>query len=96
MQSRWLPKCPFYIFTGLECPGCGSQRVIHALAHGDVAAAWNANAFFVCLLPVLAVMAWASIFREKYQRLYMTLNSVPVIITIGIAIVAWGILRNCL
>ncbi|MDE7397749.1 MAG: DUF2752 domain-containing protein, partial [Muribaculum sp.] len=27
----WFPKCLFRQLTGLECPGCGSQRAIHAL-----------------------------------------------------------------
>ena len=38
-QSDLFPKCPFMMLTGLKCPGCGSQRVIHALLNGDVAAA---------------------------------------------------------
>ena len=94
MQSRWLPKCMFYVLTGWECPGCGSQRMVHALAHGDLASAWNANPFLVCLIPVLALMAYASIFREKSPRLYSVVNSVPVIVTIGVALVLWAVLRN--
>lgn len=94
MQSRWLPKCMFYVLTGWECPGCGSQRMVHALAHGDLMAAWHANAFLLCMLPLLAVMAYASIFREKCQRLYAAVNSVPVIIGAGVALVAWAVLRN--
>lgn len=94
MQSRWLPKCVFYVLTGWECPGCGSQRMVHALAHGDLAAAWNANPFLVCLIPLLALMAYASIFREKSPRLYSAVNSVPVIVTIGVALVLWAVLRN--
>jgi hypothetical protein len=21
----WIPKCPFYVLTGLKCPGCGQN-----------------------------------------------------------------------
>src|SRR5690606_2629375 len=30
-----LPSCPFYTLTHWYCPGCGSQRALHALLHGD-------------------------------------------------------------
>ena len=29
--TRLFPKCAFYALTGFKCPGCGSQRAIHAL-----------------------------------------------------------------
>ena len=28
---KLFPKCPFYVLTGLKCPGCGTQRAIHCL-----------------------------------------------------------------
>ena len=37
--TRLFPKCAFYALTGFKCPGCGSQRAIHALLHADVLAA---------------------------------------------------------
>ena len=24
-----FPRCPFYVLTGLKCPGCGSQLALH-------------------------------------------------------------------
>ena len=42
-----MPKCPFKMLTGLSCPGCGIQRAIHALLHGDVAGAVKYNFFLV-------------------------------------------------
>lgn len=32
-NSGLFPKCPLYVWTGLYCPGCGSQRAIHSLLH---------------------------------------------------------------
>lgn len=49
-----LPLCAFKHLTGLPCPLCGGIRACAALAHGDVAAAWQANPG---LLPLLALAA---------------------------------------
>ena len=35
-----FPRCMFLTLTGWQCPGCGSQRALHALLHGDIASAW--------------------------------------------------------
>jgi Protein of unknown function (DUF2752) len=54
------PTCPFYAITGRYCPGCGTLRCLHALAHGQVGAAIDHNALTVLLLP-LVIAAWASV-----------------------------------
>lgn len=46
--------CTFREVTGLECPGCGGQRSLHFLLHGDVLLALHYNVFFVIALPFLA------------------------------------------
>ncbi|KGE14225.1 DUF2752 domain-containing protein [Sphingobacterium deserti] len=62
LQSAWFPKCPFKTFTGLDCPGCGSQRAIHALLHGDFSAAVRYNAL---LLPFIPYVLIGTIFQWK-------------------------------
>ena len=47
-------RCPTAALTGLHCPGCGSTRGLHALLHGDVAAAWRFNPAMVLVLPLAA------------------------------------------
>ncbi|WP_424534586.1 DUF2752 domain-containing protein [Sphaerisporangium viridialbum] len=47
------PTCPFLFITGLYCPGCGTLRTIHALAHGDVVAALGLNPLAVATIPFL-------------------------------------------
>lgn len=54
--GSWLPRCPFNWLTGLDCPACGSTRMVHALLHGDLAAAWHFNA--VMLVAGLPLLAW--------------------------------------
>ena len=50
--SRWFPRCPFLMLTGLKCPGCGTQRAIHALLHGDVLSALRFNALLPVIIPL--------------------------------------------
>ncbi|MDT0347716.1 DUF2752 domain-containing protein [Streptomyces litchfieldiae] len=48
------PACPVLSLTGLSCPGCGGLRSAHALAHGDLAGALDANALAVAGFAALA------------------------------------------
>ncbi|WP_084956558.1 DUF2752 domain-containing protein [Thermoactinospora rubra] len=52
------PTCPFLWLTGLYCPGCGTLRAVHGLAHLDVGAALDMNPLFVAMVPVM-VFWWA-------------------------------------
>jgi hypothetical protein len=53
------PGCPFLAITGWYCPGCGSLRAVHALAHGHLGEALARNPLTVLTLPVLA-WCWAT------------------------------------
>jgi len=35
LQNHLIP-CPFKYLTGIDCPGCGFQRSVIALMHGDL------------------------------------------------------------
>ncbi|MFF9910997.1 DUF2752 domain-containing protein [Streptomyces sp. NPDC013457] len=50
------PVCPLLRFTGLYCPGCGGLRSAHAFVHGDLAAAFGANALAVVGYGLFAVV----------------------------------------
>ncbi len=55
-----LPPCPTATILGLDCPGCGSLRMLYSLLHGDVLAAVRFNALGVVavLLLLWAFGAW--------------------------------------
>jgi hypothetical protein len=62
------PPCLLYQMTGIYCAGCGATRALHALLHGNVAAALHDNALFVGALPFLAWLALpyaARVWREN-------------------------------
>ena len=65
--AGFFPKCPFLTITGLECPGCGSQRAAHSLLRGDLAAAFSYNPLAVVLLPYLAVCIYLEYFGGKWR-----------------------------
>lgn len=65
-QPGHYPTCPFLGLTGAYCPGCGSLRAVHALAHGDVAAALARNPLTVVALVGLAV-GWVWWARRVWQ-----------------------------
>ncbi|MEM1270022.1 MAG: DUF2752 domain-containing protein [Bacteroidota bacterium] len=56
--SGLFPKCPVWLSTGWFCPGCGTQRAVHALLHGRILEALSFNLFAVLALPYLAVGLW--------------------------------------
>jgi O-antigen/teichoic acid export membrane protein len=41
-RSIW-PKCPIHTVTGIYCPGCGGQRWLSSILHGDFTSAWHYN-----------------------------------------------------
>lgn len=89
-----FPRCIFLTATGLKCPGCGSQRAIHALLSGDIAQAWHYNAFMVASLPLIALLLAAQTQRKSHPEFYNRMNSRAVILTVFVAIILWWITRN--
>ncbi|MBR1551747.1 MAG: DUF2752 domain-containing protein [Muribaculaceae bacterium] len=90
----FFPRCVFLNLTGLKCPGCGSQRAIHALLHGEVAAALRFNAFLLIGLPLLCVYAVAEWQRTRWPRFYVVMSSRPVLCVIVLMVLLWWVLRN--
>lgn len=82
------------MLTGLECPGCGSQRAIHSLLHLDIAAAFKFNALLVSSLPLVILLLYAEFNREKKPKLYAMLHNPILIWGYFVIVIAWWIGRN--
>lgn len=52
-QSDFMPRCVFKTYLHIECPGCGFQRALHALLHGDIQASLAFNPFLIISIPIL-------------------------------------------
>lgn len=63
-----VPPCPMHTMTGLECPGCGGQRALHALLRGDVAKSWQLNPLVPLAAPLLGLMMARRIMLSPRQR----------------------------
>ena len=50
-----FPRCPVHWLTGLHCPGCGTQRALHALLHGRIEQAVSYNLLAAICAPVVGL-----------------------------------------
>lgn len=93
-ESGFFPACPVKSLTGFDCPGCGSQRALHALLTGRVADAWHYNAVLFILAPVATVMIAAEMMRESHPRFYRRMTSRWAVAAVIAIIIFWTIGRN--
>ncbi len=92
--STAFPRCTFLTITGYKCPGCGSQRAIHALLNGDIKGALGYNAMLIVAIPWIALCLFAEGQRTRRPRLYERLNAPLLIWLFLVAVLAWWLLRN--
>lgn len=87
------PLCPFRWVTGLDCPGCGTLRAIHAVTNGQLTVAVDHNLITVALLPVL-VVGWIVWVRRSWAG--RPAPALPAAAGYGLAAVltAFWVLRN--
>jgi hypothetical protein len=94
-QYGFYPRCWLHVTTGLECPGCGTQRALYHLLHGHLAAALRCNALFVLGLPAFTFAS------ARFLARWMATDAMPSVnislrwIKLGAgAIILFTILRN--
>lgn len=93
-STHFFPRCIFLQLTGYQCPGCGSQRAVHALLHGHIAEAWHFNALLVASIPFLVMMFTAQAFKHRFPRLHNSVNSLTAVVIWAVVIAGWWIFRN--
>jgi hypothetical protein len=94
--SNFFPKCIFHSLTQLDCPGCGSQRAIHALLHGNILLAADFNFMAIVFLPLLlysAVIAIANTFfhQQWHQGIFYSPWFVKIVLLV---VLLFWVLRN--
>lgn len=88
------PTCPFLAVTGWFCPGCGSLRAAHALAHGDLREALARNPLMVVTVPALVVWWVVWLLRAARARPRRWLAPAWTIWALFTVIVAFAVARN--
>ncbi len=93
-----FPRCLFFMLTGLECPGCGSQRAVHSLLHGDLQAAFGFNPLMVMLIPYVVACAWLEFLggKERFPRVRRALMGMEACYALLALIGVFFIVRNLL
>lgn len=92
--SSPYPRCILKQYTGIDCPGCGGTRCVHALLHGDLRTALDHNALVVLLLPIVAyaVVRWVL----RYAGVELPALRLPswMAWAIPVAMVVFTVVRN--
>jgi hypothetical protein len=95
-SSSIFPQCPFFVLTGYQCPGCGSQRATHSLLHGDLESAMHYNALFVFAIPYLLLTIYFYLFggKDRHPEFFRVMTSQTTYYIWLIAALLFFVLRN--
>ncbi len=90
-----LPVCPTKALLGIDCPGCGSLRMLYSLMHGNLLAAarFNALGLVAVMLLVWAYLAW-TYGRLKGRRISSWQHQRWAAVVAALLWVAWFVVRN--
>jgi hypothetical protein len=90
-----LPVCPTKALLGIDCPGCGSLRMIYSLLHFDVTSAIRFNALgvvaMVLLLWAYAVWVYGRLAGRRLRSWQHLRWSAPAALVVTLA---WFVMRN--
>lgn len=83
--------CIFRVCTGLECPGCGSTRVVHDILNLEIARAVSTNPLAVSII-VLAGFATISRLRNGRWPIWRVRKFATFLVVSGVGL--FGVARN--
>ena len=90
-----IPLCPTKLLFGIDCPGCGSLRMLYSVMHGNLLAAAKFNGLALAALVVLAWTYAAWVYgRVAGRRVWNWQRNrwaAPVTLVL---VVAWSVVRN--
>ena len=94
--TGFMPRCPIKMITGFDCPGCGSQRALHALLAGDISGCVRHNFLLPFTAAYLTVCAlhWIYPAGRRLTALYSRLTSSAALLGVLAVTVVWTIARN--
>ena len=94
----WMPKCPFHLLTGWNCPACGLQRALHALLHGHFSQALSYNYFFIISIPYAVALIISEVLKSLHSGgRFVSIVEHPLLARLYIVLFfIWWIVRNVL
>jgi uncharacterized protein DUF2752 len=90
-----LPVCPTKALLGIDCPGCGTLRMLYSLMHGNLLAAASFNALGLVALGPLAwaYLAWTyGLVKGRQIRSWQHRRWAAMVALV--VTVAWFVVRN--
>jgi hypothetical protein len=92
--QAFYPRCMLYAATGLQCPGCGGLRAIHALLNGHPLAAWRLNPLVFFVAPAALWTGIVHLARWSGRRWPNPFLAPWLIGAFGGIAFVFGVLRN--
>lgn len=95
MTAGFSYRCPVKALTGLDCPGCGGQRAIHALLHLRFKEAIGYNPFLIIVALYISAVIFIGLLRgpriSKVRRIILGERVAWLYIAL---MFTWTIVRN--
>lgn len=90
MEEYMIP-CLTKTFMGIPCPGCGGQRSVLHLIHGEF---WDAFILYPAIYPLL-ILAGIFIFNYfKPNKLLSNLMSIFSLLSVALIVINYGVELN--
>lgn len=92
------PKCPVFLTTGYKCPGCGTQRALHELVHGNFVDFALYNPILVIAIPYIFILVYLQYLggADRFPKANKIFAGSPAALAWFIIIIAYWIIRNVL
>ena len=90
----FFPKCIFRMLTGWECPGCGSQRALHSLLHGDIVTALRQNMWIPFATLYIVLLTIAMLFFSRKSRFTAAITNKYLLFAFLLFTLLWFVVRN--
>jgi Protein of unknown function (DUF2752) len=90
-----FPKCPVFSLSGMYCPGCGSQRALHAFLNGQLYIAFRQNLLATfCYIALLAELFLIIAGSRKWRPTIWLNQTRYAALIILFAVLAFTLFRN--